>query len=200
MYSFFIDTHDRIITVAIYKDGKVLDYQQKESARSHGDYTMPMVKDLLDKNNLNVHDLNEVLVINGPGSFTGVRIGVTIAKTLAYTLNIPIKAISSLEMYAISNNTKKDKIVIIRDIKGVFAGEFDSSNNIKGEFYYKPNQEFDDYIKTNNYEDNIIESCDIDFNALYEYSKGIETTIAHKVNPLYIKQIEVLKDDKKSNN
>ena len=68
------------------------------------------------------------------GVYTSVALGapqadinpsVTIAKTLAYTLNIPIKAISSLEMYAISNNTKKDKIVIIRDIKGVFAGEFD---------------------------------------------------------------------------
>ncbi len=198
MYSIFIDTHDKIITIAIYKDGKILDYQQKESSRSHGDFTMPMIKDILDSNKITVHDLNEVLVINGPGSFTGVRIGVTIAKTLAYTLNIPIKAISSLEMYAISNDTKKDKIVIIRDIKGVFAGEFDSSNNIKGEFYYKSNQEFNDYIKDNNYEDNIIESCDINFNALYDYSKSIKATVAHKVNPLYIKVIEALKDDKTS--
>ena len=199
MYSIFIDTHDRIITIAIYKDGKVLDYKQVESTRSHGDLTMPMIKEILDSNKITVHDLNEVLVINGPGSFTGVRIGVTIAKTLAYTLNIPIKAISSLEMYAISNNTKKDKIVIIRDIKGVFAGEFDSSNKIKKEFYYKSNQEFNDYIKDNNYEDIIIESCDINFNDLYEYSKSIEPTIAHKVNPLYIKVIEALKDDKTSN-
>ncbi len=198
MNSLFIDTHDKVISIALYQGGKVLDYKQVESTKSHGDLTMPMISDLLKNNKFTVHNLNEILVINGPGSFTGVRIGVTIAKTLAYTLEIPIKAITSLEMYAVSNDTQKDKIVIIRDIKGVFAGEFDANNKIKGDFYYKPNYEFEQYIKARKLEDNIIESSNIDFNALYEYFKSVKPINAHQVNPLYIKQIEVEKNGKRS--
>ena len=62
----------------------------------------PAIKELIDE-----QKLDEIIVVNGPGSFTGVRLGVTIAKTLAYTLNIPIKTISSLEVSSISNNAQK---------------------------------------------------------------------------------------------
>ena len=111
MYSLFIDTHDKDIVITLFKDGKVLSSNIKTSERHHSDFTMPMIDNILKDNKLNVHDLGELLVVNGPGSFTGVRLGVTIAKTLAYTLNIPIKTITSLETLAISNDSKQDKLV-----------------------------------------------------------------------------------------
>lgn len=199
MFSLFIDTHDKNLIIGIYKDGKILDSEKKESTRNHGDYTMPMLQEVLNRNNISVHDLNEIIVVNGPGSFTGVRIGVTIAKTLAYCLNIPIKAISSLEINAISNNTNKPKIVIIRDIKGVFVGEFDANNKYDKEFYYMANQEFEDYITKNNLNEFIIESEEVNFDDVYTYLLDVEPTTAHKVNPMYIKVIEALKNDKTSN-
>lgn len=195
MYTLFIDTHDRDLIIGLYKDGKVISEERKESMRNHSDFTMPLIEKILSDNNLNVKELNEIIVVNGPGSFTGVRIGVTIAKTLAYTLNIPIKSITSLEMFALSNNTNSIKIPIIRDVKGVFYGVFDENNNLIEEMAYKSNSEFNEYIKLNNYESNIIENVNVNLDKIYAYLKDKDTTNPHKVNPIYIKVIEALKND-----
>ena len=191
MYSLFIDTHDMDITIALYKDGKVIDTNIKKSERQHSDYTMPMIKDIIERNNLDVHDMGEILVVNGPGSFTGVRLGVTIAKTLAYTLNIPIKTISTMEMYAVSSKNSNE-LVILRDLKGVFCGLFKDSK-LDGEMFYLSNKDFDEYVQTNHYGDMILENCDIDFNAVYDYLRDVLPGLTHNTNPIYIKEIEALK-------
>ena len=196
MISLFIDTHDKDINLVLYKDGEILDKNIKESERHHSDFIMPMLKELLDRNNITVHDLNEIFVVNGPGSFTGVRLGVTIAKTLAYTLNIPVKTITSLEMFALSANTDQNKIVIIPDLKGVFGAKFDKDNNIVDEYFYKSNEEYKLYLERQ--KNSIVVNNNIDFNKLYGYMKTIEKTTPHKVNPIYIKAIEANKDDKGS--
>lgn len=195
MYSLYIDTHDTEIVIGLYKDGSLIARKVKESTRHHSDYTMPMLKEVLDSNNIKVNELGEILVVNGPGSFTGVRIGVTIAKTLAYTLNIPIKTITSLEMYACGEKEKDNKLVIIRDVKGVFYGLFDKENKQIGDLEYKSNADFDEFVKENNYQDIIVEEKNIDFKAIYEHMSKINPTIAHKANPIYIKVIEALKND-----
>ena len=196
MYSLFIDTHDKDINLVIYKNGMILDKNIKESERHHSDFIMPMLKELLDRNNLSVHDINEIYVVNGPGSFTGVRLGVTIAKTLAFTLNVPIKTITSLEMYAISEDTNEDKIVVIEDLKGVFGAKFDKDNNIVDEYFYKSNDEYKSYLE--NQDKYVIVNNNIDFNKVYEFMKTKEEITPHKVNPIYIKMIEANKNDKGS--
>lgn len=195
MFSLFIDTHDKDLIIALYKDGKVICEKKKESMRNHSDYTMPLIEEILIENNITVKELNEVLVVNGPGSFTGVRIGVTIAKTLAYTLNIPIKTITSLEMYAVSENKKDIKIPIIRDVKGVFYGEFNKNNELKDEMKYLNNKEFEEYLNNNNYNDYVIEDSKVDLNEIYKHLLNVQTTNPHAVNPIYIKVIEALKND-----
>lgn len=195
MKSLFIDTHDTEIVLALYEDSFLKDKEIKVSVRHHSDYTMPMLKELLSRNHLNVNDLNEIIVINGPGSFTGVRLGVTIAKTLAYTLNITIKTITSLEMYAVSNSSNKTKIPVIHDVKGAYAGIFTRDNQLEGELFYKSNEEFDQFIKEKHYEENIIKTNEINFQKVYEYMKNVEPIHPHKVNPIYIKIIEALKND-----
>lgn len=195
MYSLYIDTHDTEIVIGLYKDGNILDSRIKPSTRNHSDFTMPLIKEILDTNNIGVKDLNEILVVNGPGSFTGVRIGVTIAKTLAYTLNIPIKTITSLEMYACGKKDLDQKLVIIRDVKGVFYGLFNKENEQIGELEYKANKDFEEYVSTNNLSNNIVEEKTIDFDAIYQQLSKKEVELAHKANPIYIKVIEALKND-----
>ena len=78
----FIDTHDELITIGLEYNDKLF-IKTKESEYSHSIFTMPMIKEIFEENNLNINDLDKVIVINGPGSFTGIRIGITIAKTLA---------------------------------------------------------------------------------------------------------------------
>lgn len=194
MYTLFIDTHDAQISIVLYKEDKVIDKNIKVSSRNHSDFTMPMIKELLVRNNMNVHDLKQIFICNGPGSFTGVRLGVTIAKTLAYTLNIPIKTITSLDCYAISSKSDK-KLPIIRDVKGVFANLYDKDNHPLSGAFYKSNEEFKEYVKNNNLENSIIENIEYDYDAIYKYLNNVEPTNPHQVNPLYIKIIEALKND-----
>lgn len=195
MYSLFLDTHEKNIIEVLYKDGKVIDKNIKISERNHSDFTMPMLKELITRNSISVHDLNEILIVNGPGSFTGVRLGVTIAKTLAYTLNIPIKTITSLECLAISSNSKEKKLPIIRDVKGVFSCLYSQDNKPLTEQFYKSNDEFKAYVADNSFSKYIIEDAEYDYEAIYEYLKNVSSIPAHSVNPIYIKVIEALKND-----
>ena len=197
MYSLFIDTHNVDINLALYKEGKLVDSRVKSSSLHHSDNIMPLLAELLKSNNIDVHDLSEILCVNGPGSFTGVRLGVTIAKTLAFTLKLPIRTITSLEMFALSTDSNVDKLVIIKDLKGCFGGLFTKDNELKGEYFYKSNQEFEDYVENNDLRDKIVDNK-VDFNKLYDFFMTKETINPHKVNPIYIKVIEALKNDKKS--
>ena len=83
MYSLFIDTHIYDIVVILFKNGKIFKKSIIEKAR--GSELLPCIKELTDLN-----DINEIIVVNGPGSFTGIRTGITVAKTIAYVKNIPI--------------------------------------------------------------------------------------------------------------
>lgn len=190
MYSLFIDTHDLDLVIALYKDKKLKDKEIKESLRNHSDYTMPIIDEIIKRNNIGVHDIKEILVVNGPGSFTGVRIGVTIAKMLAYTLNVTIKSIDSITMYGISDNDTNKKLVLIPDVKGSYGGVFEN-NKLIGKLFYKSKAELEEYIKENNI-NKIVENS-IDFNKIIEHFENIEPTLAHVVNPIYVKVIEALK-------
>lgn len=189
MYTLFISTFDKIITIGLLKDGKVLDINIKESTQNHSVYTMPMIESILNKNEVDVKKIGEIIVVNGPGSFTGVRIGVTIAKTFAYTLNIPIKTITSLLAYAVSLDSNDKKVITISDMKGKYVGYFDYNNKVIDYIYLK-NSEFSDYIKDK--EKYLVVDNKFDLEKIYKYLLNVESTLSHNVNPIYIKGIDAL--------
>ncbi len=179
----FIDTHDELITVGL-KNGEELYLKTQESEYSHSIYTMPMIESLFKDNNLNVKDLKKIIVVNGPGSFTGIRIGLSIAKTMAYALNIDINTISSLTAYLISNNNGEKRRAVIEDNKGYYISVFDENdNNIVPEFYSE-NDEYSEY-KT-------VESK-LDVNKIIDYCKDMKSENPHFVKANYVKKIEVEK-------
>ena len=179
----FIDTHDELITVGL-KNGEELYLKTQESEYSHSIYTMPMIESLFKDNNLNVNDLKKIIVVNGPGSFTGIRIGLSIAKTMAYALNIDINTISSLTAYLISNNNREKRRAVIEDNKGYYISVFDENdNNIVPEFYSE-NDEYSEY-KT-------VESK-LDVNKIIDYCKDMKSENPHFVKANYVKKIEVEK-------
>ena len=189
MYSLFIDTHDIEIIIALYKDDKLVDSIIKKSTRHHSEYIMPTIRDIISNNGIEVKDLGQIFVVNGPGSFTGVRLGVTIAKTLAYTLNIPIKTITSLEVIMLSSNCE---LPIIHDVKGIFGGLF-KEGELVDDYFYMSNSEFEEYKSKHDYK--IEENYEINFENVIKYLENKQPLNAHKVNPLYIKVIEALKND-----
>ena len=192
MYTLFISTFSELITIGLLKDGKEIDRLEQVSSRNHSIYTIPMIEELLDKNEIKTNYLNEIIVVNGPGSFTGVRIGVTIAKTLAYTLDITIKTITSLEAYAVSYTSDKNKLVAIPDLKGKYIGYFTKDNDLLSKYIYLNNKEYDKYIEDK--KEYLIENDSFNLNDIYNYLKTKEGINPHLVNPIYIKGIDALND------
>lgn len=192
MYTLFISTFSELITIGLLKDGKEIDRLEQVSSRNHSVYTIPMIEELLDKNEIKTNYLNEIIVVNGPGSFTGVRIGVTIAKTLAYTLDITIKTITSLEAYAVSYTSDKNKLVAIPDLKGKYIGYFTKDNDLLSNYIYLNNKEYDKYIEDK--KEYLIENDSFNLNDIYNYLKNKEGINPHLVNPIYIKGIDALND------
>lgn len=178
----FIDTHDELITIAL-KNKENLFIKTQESEYSHSIYTMPMIESIFKENNLEIKDLEKVIVINGPGSFTGIRIGLSIAKTLAYALNIKINTISSLTAYLVSNNTNNAKKAVIEDNKGFYVSVFDKDNNVIVE---------ETYIDEDNYNYEKVEKK-LDIEKIINYLENKESENPHFVKANYIKKIEVEK-------
>jgi len=189
MYSLLIDTHSSEVLLILFKDGKIIANKNVESNQSHSIIAMPLLKELLAENNLEVSEINEIIVVNGPGSFTGVRIGVTIAKTISYCLSIPIKCISSLEVLAFNLGADNEKTVALNDRNGYFIGEFDSNNSLLKDYFYLSNKEFVEYSKNNK----IDVSDNINYEKVYSFAKEKKTLNPHLVNPIYVKKIEVQK-------
>lgn len=95
-----IDTSTEDSSVAVFEDGKIVGECTVNQKRTHSETLVPIIKDLLGFLSMNLEDLDLIAVGQGPGSFTGVRIGMTVAKTLAQVLEKDIIGISTLEALA----------------------------------------------------------------------------------------------------
>lgn len=100
MKALAIDTSNLVMGVSVVGDGIVLGEVITNLKKNHSIRLMPAIADLLKEVNVTPKELERIVVANGPGSYTGVRIGATTAKSMAWALNIPIVAISSLEVLA----------------------------------------------------------------------------------------------------
>jgi len=92
-----IDTASTSASVALLDDGQLLGEVVVNSTKTHSQKLMPIIDQLLKNSDVTVKDLDLIGIANGPGSFTGVRIGVSTAKGLAHPFNIPLVEVSSLE-------------------------------------------------------------------------------------------------------
>lgn len=187
MKTLFIDTHSERLDIAVIIDVKIYN-KVVTGNRNHSEIAIPTLIEVLKSASLELKDIDQIIVVNGPGSFTGVRIGVTIAKTIAYSLNINIKTITSLEALGVSTSDNFD-VIAIRDPKGVYSALY-RENSFK-DYAYQSSSAFASFIESNNYK--VSENTINDYIKIIDYAKKIEFTSPHKVNPLYIKDIEVLK-------
>lgn len=97
-----IDTSNYVLGVSIIDDKAVIGEYITNIKKNHSVRVMPTIEALMKECDIVPADLTKIVVAKGPGSYTGVRIGVTIAKTLAWTLKIPLVGVSSLEVVAAS--------------------------------------------------------------------------------------------------
>ena len=177
MISLFIDTSLLNVSISIIKDDNVLSLIQKDIPNMHSKYTTKFIKEVLDEANVDANDIDNIMVVNGPGSFTGVRIGVTIAKTYGYLLKKDITLVSSLKSLAISSQHKGIIMSIIPANKNsYYVGLYDEEyNNLLEEKCVSK----EDIINICNDYNPYIVSTDINVIGKYKTNKQYQ-------NPLYI--------------
>ena len=99
-----IETATNVCSVAMHRDGKLLGTMELHVDRSHSEYLAVMIRDLIGYVGVEAKDLAAVAISKGPGSYTGLRIGVSTAKGLCFGLNIPLLSVNSLLAMAFEVN------------------------------------------------------------------------------------------------
>lgn len=102
-----IETSTELCSAAISDGGNIISYRESTVPRSHASLTAQFVKDMLDGQGLAVKDCDAVCVSKGPGSYTGLRVGVSTAKGLCFGGKLPLLAVGTLDVLvwqAISEN------------------------------------------------------------------------------------------------
>ena len=124
----FIDTSFSKVILALTKEDKIVKYIEENNDQTLSDRIFIMMERLFEGQSRT--NISKIFVASGPGSFTGVRIGVTIAKTIAWSLNVPVIPVSSLEVLA-STISNEDGIVVYMDARrgNVFGGIYDNQLN-----------------------------------------------------------------------
>ncbi|MEC3757382.1 tRNA (adenosine(37)-N6)-threonylcarbamoyltransferase complex dimerization subunit type 1 TsaB [Bacillus halotolerans] len=127
-----IDTSNYTLGIALLRDNTVIAEYMTYLKKNHSVRAIPAVHSLLNDCDTTPQDLSKIVVAKGPGSYTGVRIGVTIAKTLAWSLNIPISAVSSLEALAANGRHFDGLISPIFDARRgqVYTGLYEYKNGL----------------------------------------------------------------------
>ena len=130
MKSLIVDTATSYLTIYLYEDEELKYALNEDYGKKLSVTFLPKLKEALTSLNWQIRDLNRIYVSVGPGSFTGIRIGLTDMKTIAWALNIPIWPISSLELMA--SGFDNDFIVPLIDARNdnVYAAVYDKDLNI----------------------------------------------------------------------
>src|SRR6187401_260662 len=95
-----IDTAVDVASICLAKDGKVLSIAKNESQKDHASWLHVAIKEVFEENNLELRSVDAIAVTGGPGSYTGLRIGVATAKGICYALNKPLISVNTLESFA----------------------------------------------------------------------------------------------------
>ncbi len=198
MKTIVMDSANQYLVVALYEDGKCLDKIQEIGNRKQSEYAIVYLEKLLKKHHLQVLDFDEMVITIGPGSYTGVRVALTIAKTLAAVSSIKIKTVSSLK--AMAGFKKAISILDARSQK-IFLGVYNEGKVVVEDCMTTLDQ-FDHYRQI--YPDyevvgdvslvNMEGQCGDLAHLIYELSKIEEyrSDVDHLV-PEYIKDVEAKK-------
>lgn len=202
MITLFIDTSNQDVSIALLKDGKIINKITKSIPNEHSKYAVSYIDEVLKKSEITPKEVQSIMVVNGPGSFTGVRIGLTIAKVYALLNNIKVTLISSLKCLAIGNNKNKYILSLINARNdNYYIGFYDNNYNDVINEHFGNIEEVNDII--NKYDDVLVVSNDsdndnvkvineLDIESIYNYYKDKVKVNPHMVLPNYLKLPQVL--------
>lgn len=201
MKIFYIDTSSSYLYTGIVADNKLLGCVKKELGKDLSRYTLVEVEKLFKNLNLKPNDIDKIIVVSGPGSFTGIRIGMTMAKIYAWSLKKEITTITSLDAMAASVDVDCLKVPLIDARRGfVYAGIYQDNeiilenqylkleelekhlDSLDKEFIYITNQSNFKFSNIKEYDPNILE--------IVNHYKDKPSINPHLVEPTYLKLTE----------
>ncbi len=131
-----VDTSSKICAVSILKNEKIIKENFLDNGRTHSENFMPLLEQTLNEVNLRIDDIDLISCVVGPGSFTGIRIGVASIKAIAQIKDIPVVSVTSLESLAYNVNEDCNVICSMIDARNnqVYCGIFDKNKNLIEEY------------------------------------------------------------------
>lgn len=177
MITLMLDTTCNYLSIGIANDKKIIDRCVEQTNKNQSEIFMVRLEDLLKRNNLKLKDVNEIFLTIGPGSFTGVRLGLAFAKTLAALNDITIKTISTLQ--ALAGKDSKEVFIDARSGQAFYA-KYENGSELISPKLVDYNGEF---ASTENILDTMIE--------VYENAKKEESIEA--LSAIYIKDSNATK-------
>ncbi len=134
MKTLLIDVSTLVMYVGIAKDDDLKDSSIRIAKRDHAKYMVDRVEQIIKRNKMTIDDIDQIVVGVGPGSYTGIRIAVMVAKMLGYTKNIPVYTVSSL--YFMTSGYEGKIAALIDARRGyVFANIHESGHVILDDTY-----------------------------------------------------------------
>lgn len=127
----YLDTSSSFLYCAIVKNNECIGEIKLNLEKDLSSLALSQINNLFITTSTKPVDIDKILVVNGPGSFTGIRVGLTIAKTFAWGLNKKISTVSSLEAMSVSNQGDYDYFVPLIDARRgyVYSGIYDRQGN-----------------------------------------------------------------------
>ena len=203
-----INTATTTSSVALLDDNKIISNIEENNAKDLSSKIFFMIDKVLKDGLCIPQSLNKIFVVVGPGSFTGIRIGLTIAKTMAWALKIDLIPISSLELLASTKNIEKNQIFALIDARreSVYAGGYTSNlEEIMTDKYLKIEElkiQYPDFSNISFVSYDMFEKIatmrpNPDYIKIVKKHKNDRVENCHKINPNYLKLTEA--EEKRNN-
>jgi tRNA threonylcarbamoyladenosine biosynthesis protein TsaB len=185
-----IDTATKYIFLSLVIDGVEKQHFYEAGINNHSVTIMPYLQKMLENEKIKLQEIDEIIVGVGPGSYTGVRIGVTVAKMIAYLNNLSLYKVSSLALMASSSN--KPYVLALIDARrgnafmGLYANSDEKLNLVKDDCL----QNIEKFKSSFDVNFEVVEEGKPDVNKLLKSNLLIKVDDVHSLTPNYLQVTE----------
>lgn len=135
-----IETSAQVCSVCLAKDGNLLEIRENKDGKSHASSLTPYIEEIFQSSEYTLNDVDAIVISKGPGSYTGLRIGVSTAKGICFALKKPLIAINTLKALASRFTKEKDALLVplidarrMEVYSAIYNNELKEAREIKAE-------------------------------------------------------------------
>ncbi|MBR0137225.1 MAG: tRNA (adenosine(37)-N6)-threonylcarbamoyltransferase complex dimerization subunit type 1 TsaB [Erysipelotrichaceae bacterium] len=130
MYTLGIDTSHKFLLLVLIKDDRIVYSVQSDCFKQQSEYIIPQLELIFNDCGITADDINRIVVTTGPGSYTGVRIGMTVAKVLGSLMEKEVYTLSTLQLYA---GLRDCYVIMDARAKRVYCGRYKDGKAINSD-------------------------------------------------------------------